>query len=99
MKSGNTPLQNLSTKTEVGTSRCDVPARVPAGGTNASSHQHAERCAAERGGPAGGDGAARRPYLVLILLAALFISLAAGCATHKPVPAPKIGRASCRERV
>ncbi len=41
---------------QAGTSRRDVPARAPAGGTNANSC--ANHCAAERGA----DGAARRPY-------------------------------------
>src|SRR5712692_6256339 len=45
---------------KVGTSRCDVPARVRAGGTNhARRANYPARCAALRGA----DGAARRPYL------------------------------------
>src|SRR6266571_3993875 len=42
------------------TSRCDVPARVRAGGTNRAPRANpAARCAARRGA----DGAARHPYL------------------------------------
>jgi hypothetical protein len=44
---------------QVGTSRCDVPARAVAGGTGmAGCAIETVRCAAERGA----DGAARRPY-------------------------------------
>jgi hypothetical protein len=60
------PLPNLSTARiaapsahcpqMVGTSRCDVPARVSEGGTNVNGR--AGNCAAERDA----DGAARRPY-------------------------------------
>ena len=43
-----------------GTSRCDVPVRVRAGGTNRAPRANpAARCAARRGA----DGAARHPYL------------------------------------
>jgi hypothetical protein len=47
----------------VGTSRCDVPAREKAGGTKVALRSpFSIRCAAERGA----DGAARRPYQVIL---------------------------------